>query len=172
MKKYWLLGVSLALLVLALIGCGSSNEQADLGSKPPALTVRCGEHSVKALRGTYTWSYVQNGQGVGVAADSVHPLEARDSMSPLTVARDDDSPVQLEFATAPDSVSVRAWDTALWNRSDLDEQAVDVAVDEEQALALLPYDAVYEVTATWEKENDCGGTACYSFYTESLTAAE
>lgn len=174
MKKYLLLGVSLALLALALIGCGASNEQANLGSKPPALTVRCGEHSVEALRGTCTWSYVQNGQGVGVAADSVHPLEARDSMSPLTVARDDDSSalVQLEFATAPDSVSVRAWDTALWNRSDLDEQAVDVAVDEEQALTLLPYDAVYEVTATWDKKNDCGGTAHYSFYTESLTAAE
>ena len=87
MKKYLLVGVSLALLMLALIGCGASNEQADLGSKPPALTVRCGENSVEALRGTCTWSYVQNGQGVGVAADSVHPLEARDSMSPLTVAR-------------------------------------------------------------------------------------
>lgn len=173
MKKYWLLGVSLALLVLALIGCGFSNEQAGLGSKPPALTVRCGESSVKALRGTYIWSYMQNGQGVGVAADSVHPLVAKDSMSPLVVAREDSSAVaHLEFEAAPDSVSVQAWDTALWNRTDVEAQAVDVAVDEELALTLLSYDAVYSVTATWDKEKDCGGTAHYSFYTESVLAEE
>ena len=173
MKKYLLLGALLAVLVLALIGCGSSNEKGSLGSKPPVLTVRCGENSVKALRGTYSWSYVQNGHGVGVEADSVHPLEAKDSMSPLAVAREDSSAVaQLEFEAAPDSVSVCAWDTALWNRTDVEAQAVDVAVDEELALTLLSYDAVYSVTATWDKEKDCGGTAHYSFYTESVLAEE
>lgn len=171
MKKYLLLGALLAVLVLALIGCGFSNEKGSLGGKPPVLTVRCGENSVKALRGTYSWSYVQNGQGVGVEADSVHPLEAKDSMSPLAVAREDSSAVaQLEFEAAPDSVSVCAWDTSLWNRTDVEAQAVDVAVDEE--LVLLPYDAVYSVTATWDKEKDCGGTAHYSFYTESVLAEE
>ena len=171
MKKYWLLGALLAVLVLALIGYGSLNESAGLGSKPPALTVRCGENSVRALRGTYSWSYVQDGQGVGVASDSVHPLEAKDNMSPLVVAREDSSAfAQLEFEVAPDSVSVCAWDTAFWNRTDVEAQAVDVAVDEE--LVLLPYDAVYEVTATWDKEKDCGGTAHYSFYTESVLAEE
>lgn len=171
MKKYLLLGALLAVLVLALIGCGSSNEKESLGSKPPVLTVRCGENSVKALRGTYSWSYVQDGQGVGVASDSVHPLEAKDSMSPMTVTREDASAVaQLEFEAAPDSVSVCAWDTSLWNRTDVEAQAVDVAVDEE--LVLLPYDAVYSVTATWDKEKDCGGTAHYSFYTESVLAEE
>lgn len=173
MKKYLLLSASLTLLALALIGCGSSNEPAGLGSEPPVLTVRCGENSVKALRGTYSWSYVQNGQGVGVAADSVHPLEAKDSMSPLTVARDDASAVvHLEFEVAPDSVSVRAWDTALWNKTDVETQAVDVAVDDEQVLTLLPYDAVYLVTAAWDKKNGCGGTAHYSFYTDSMQAEE
>lgn len=171
MKKYLLLGALLLVLALALIGYGSSNESAGLGSEPPALTVRCGENSVKALRGTYSWSYVQNGQGVGVEADSVHPLEAKDNMSPLAVAREDSSVVaQLEFEVAPDSVSVCAWDTSLWNRTDVEAQAVDVAVDEE--LVLLPYDAVYSVTATWDKEKDCGGTAHYSFYTESVLAEE
>lgn len=171
MKKYLLLGALLLVLALALIGYGSLNESAGLGSKPPALTVRCGENSVKALRGTYSWSYVQDGQGVGVEADSVHPLEAKDSMSPLAVAREDSSAVaQLEFEAAPDSVSVCAWDTSLWNRTDVEAQAVDVAVDEE--LVLLPYDAVYSVTATWDKEKDCGGTAHYSFYTNSMQAEE
>lgn len=171
MKKYLLLGALLLVLALALIGYGSLNESAGLGSKPPALTVRCGENSVKALRGTYSWSYVQDGQGVGVEADSVHPLEAKDSMSPLAVAREDSSAVaQLEFEVAPDTVSVCAWDTAFWNRTDVEAQAVDVAVDEE--LVLLPYDAVYSVTATWDKEKDCGGTAHYSFYTESVLAEE
>lgn len=173
MKKYLLLGALLLVLALALIGYGSSNESAGLGSKPPVLTVRCGENSVKALRGTYSWSYVQDGQGVGVASDSVHPLEAKDSMSPLAVVREDSSAVaQLEFEVAPNSVSVCAWDTALWNRTDVEAQAVDVAVDEELALTLLSYDAVYSVTATWDKEKDCGGTAHYSFYTESVLAEE
>lgn len=173
MKKYLLLGALLAVLVLALIGCGSSNEKGSLGGKPPVLTVRCGENSVKALRGTYSWSYVQNGQGVGVASDSVHPLEAKENMSPLVVAREDASAVaQLEFEVAPNSVSVCAWDTALWNRTDVEAQAVDVAVDEELVLTLLSYDAVYSVTATWDKEKDCGGTAHYSFYTDSMQAEE
>lgn len=173
MKKYLLLGALLLVLALALIGCGSSNEKGSLGGKPPVLTVRCGENSVKTLRGTYSWSYVQNGQGVGVEADSVHPLEAKDSMSPLAVAREDASAVaQLEFEAAPDSVSVQAWDTAFWNRTDVEARAVDVAVDEELALTLLSYDAVYSVTATWDKEKDCGGTAHYSFYTESVLAEE
>ena len=173
MKKYLLLSVALALLVLTLIGCGLSKEQAGLGSEPPVLVVHCGENSVKALRGTYSWSYVQNGQGVGVAADSVHPLEAKDSMSPLAVVRDDDSAVvHLEFEVVPDSVSACAWDTALWNKTDVEAQAVDVAVEDEQALTLLPYDAVYSVTATWDQENGCGGTAYYSFYTDSATAEQ
>ena len=163
MKKYLLLGALLAVLVLALIGCGSSNEKESLGSKPPVLTVRCGENSVKALRGTYSWSYVQNGQGVGVEADSVHPLEAREDASAVA---------QLEFEAAPDTVSVCAWDTAFWNRTDVEAQAVDVAVDEELVLTLLSYDAVYSVTATWDKEKDCGGTAHYSFYTDSKQAEE
>ena len=134
-----------------------------MGSEPPVLVVHCGENSVKALRGTYSWSYVQNGQGVGVAADSVHPLEAKDSMSPLEVVRDDDSAVvHLEFEVVPDSVSACAWDTALWNKTDV----------EAQALTLLPYDAVYSVTATWDQENGCGGTAYYSFYTDSVTTEQ
>ena len=109
-------------------------------------------------------------QLVGVAADSVHPLEAKDSMSPLAVVRDDDSAVvHLEFEVVPDSVSACAWDTALWNKTDVEAQAVDVAVDDEQTLTLLPYDAVYSVTATWDQENGCGGTAYYSFYTDSAT---
>lgn len=170
MKKYLLLSVALTLLALTLIGCRPSKEQAGLGSEPPVLVVHCGENSVKALRGTYSWSYVQNGQGVGVAADSVHPLEAKDSMSPLAVVRDDDSAVvHLEFEVVPDSVSACAWDTALWNKTDVEVQAVDVAVDDEQTLTLLPYDAVYSVTATWDQENGCGGTAYYSFYTDSAT---
>lgn len=173
MKKYLLLSVALALLALSLIGCGPSKEQAGLGSEPPVLAVHCGENSVKALCGTYSWSYVQNGQGVGVAADSVHPLEAKDSMSPLAVVRDDDSAVvHLEFEVVPDSVSACAWDTVLWNKTDVEMQAVDVAVDDEQTLTLLPYDAVYSVTATWDQENGCGGTAYYSFYTDSAMAAE
>lgn len=174
MKKWLLVGTSvLMFLILVLVGHGVSNEQAGLGSEPPVLIVHCGENSVKALRGTYSWSYVQNGQGVGVAADSVHPLEAKDSMSPLAVVRDDDSAVvHLEFEVVPDSVSACAWDTALWNKTDVEAQAVDVAVDDEQTLTLLPYDAVYSVTATWDQENGCGGTAYYSFYTDSATTEQ
>lgn len=168
MKKWLLVGTSvLMLLILVLVGHGVSNGQAGLGSEPPMLTVRCGENSVKAWRGTYSWSYEEDGKGVGISADSVHPLEAKDSMSPLVVATDDASAVvHLEFEAVPDTVIVRAWDTALWNRNDADAQAVDVVVNAEQTLALLPFDAVYEVTAIWTQENGCGGTAFYGFYTE------
>lgn len=94
-------------------------------------------------------------------------------MSPLGVVRDDDSAVvHLEFEIVPDSVSACAWDTALWNKTDVEMQAVDVAVDDEQTLTLLPYDAVYSVTATWDQENGCGGTAYYSFYTDSATTEQ
>lgn len=156
---------------------GPADTSQPLG-EPPALTVRAEDAEVQAWRGTYTW-HVDDGEGMsrGVSSDSVHPLEAGAMMTPLAVG--DAETATLEFGTAPDAVSARAWDAALLvPQSDEtsagvtpedDAQAVAVTVsgsaEEGWQLTLLPYEAVYEISADWTSAADYGGSATYAFYT-------
>ena len=164
MKKWMLLLIAaVVVLIVAVIGGGFSNdaEPATL-REPPQLVVEDGEASVEALRGTYSWHYGQGDKGVGTDADSVHPLDAKDTMTPLVAKRGAEATtVQLTFDVAPDAVSARAWDTAYW------DQAAIADAQGEWLLTLLEEDAVYGISAEWNRYDNFGGEAFYSFYTQS-----
>lgn len=177
MKKWMLLFIAaVVVLIVAVIGGGFSNdaEPATL-REPPQLVVEDGEASVEALRGTYSWHYGQGDKGVGTDADSVHPLDAKDTMTPLVVKRGAEATtVQLTFDVAPDAVSARAWDTAYWGQAAFADaqglyESVPVQKNDqgEWLLTLLEEDAVYGISAEWNRFENFGGEAFYSFYTQS-----
>lgn len=176
MKKWMLLFIAAAaVLIVVVIGGGFSNdvEPATL-KEPPRLVVEVGEASVEALRGTYSWHYGQGDKGVGTNADSVHPLDAKESMTPLVAKRGPEATtVQLTFDVAPDAVSARAWDTAYWGQAAIADaqglyESVPVQKNDqgEWLLTLLDEDAVYGISAEWNRYENFGGEAFYSFYTQ------
>ena len=54
---------------------GSTNNEIAL-NKPPELTVLYGKESIKALRGTTSWTYANDdGTSTSEQSDSLHPLQ-------------------------------------------------------------------------------------------------
>ena len=82
MKKHvFVLLVALFLLT----SCGEKDSGNDL-SKPPELTVVCGEASTEAVKGTFEWSYPQkDGTTAHIIADALLPLEMEELLTPLVM---------------------------------------------------------------------------------------
>lgn len=151
---------------------------------PPALYVVCGEASVEALRGTTSWMYDNgNGTSSGFEADSMHPLQAKDYMTPLRllpsyVSHIDPFTANLRFNVIPDVVQVRCWSEDCWGQYGAESEKVPVTILETETNSAMPGygtdfliglkegNYIYEVTARWDRSEKYGGTAYYSFYTE------
>ena len=96
-------------------------------------------------------------------------------MTPLVAKRGAEATtVQLTFDVAPDAVSARAWDTAYWDQAAIADaqglyESVPVQKNDqgEWLLTLLEEDAVYGISAEWNRYDNFGGEAFYSFYTQS-----
>lgn len=142
---------------------------------PPQLTVSGADDSVQARLGTYIWNW---DSGNSTARDSVHPLadqeytpvlriNAADSAQNATFAFEADA-LDFDADVEPDSVSVRAWDTAYWGADD-SAPSVEVPVTQDDegrtSFAPLSYDAVYEIHAVWDSGDEYSGNAYYSFVT-------
>ncbi len=176
MKKFRLLGIFMAL-VLCLSACGKK----EVLSAPPKLTVICAEESVEATKGTYSWDYKDGFQMFSVQADSSHPLESKEYMTPLkmftsTLSHYDPLECYLKFEEAPDEVNVRCWSTDNWGIYDAESEKIDVSSfdgGEEPMfkIELKEENYVYEVTAKWTSTEGYGGTVHYSFYTEAAGIA-
>ena len=179
----------LAVLCLAaLAGCGSKTVESNVPEvlkTVPTLTVHCDENSTEGLQGTHEWWY-DNGDGTQTSfiADSLHPLQCKEYMTPLTIQPSPYSAhlpqARLEFSVVPDKVSARSWsvDAFCSEGEPVDDGHYEVLVytlepegdteDVRQFFMELPYGGyVYEVTALWESYEDFGGEVSYSFYTEA-----
>ncbi len=150
------------------------SQETDILEKPPVLTVVCGENSsVEALMGTYSWTYLNDkGTGMGINADSIHPLEAKKYMPYF--ANPDPSTVNLQWGTMPDMISVRCWNEKDWGQPDAESTELEVRtlmVDSNVDMAPVPTiqlkdgNHIYEVIAVWNSSEKYNGTVCYSFYT-------
>lgn len=188
MKK--LLCAILAVLCLtALAGCGSETVESNVPEvlkTVPTLTVHCGENSTEALTGTQEWWYA-NGDGTqtSVIADSLHPLQCKEYMTPLAILPSTQSSqpttARLEFSVVPDKIiAARRWsvDSFYSEGEPVDEGYYEVLVyilepeggtdDVRQFFLDLVYGGyVFEVTAVWESYEQFGGEVSYSFYTEA-----
>jgi len=148
-------------------------------SEPPALRVSCAMESIEALRGTSSWWYEnEDGTCTGIEADSMHPLQAKEYMSSLSLqptylSHIDSLAAYLSFNVLPDSLVVRCWSEEYWGRDDAGNDCELLAVEEAEIgpektgflLKLKDGSYIYEVTASWENAERYGGTAYYSFYT-------
>ena len=156
----------LFLLPLCLLtGCAGAALDPEILTESPALTVRCADTSVEALRGAASWSY-DNSDGTQTAfeADSLHPLdEAARALTPRLVfpAFGEAPEAALEWDTPPDTVTVRRWSDDLWG--DTGAPAEEVSV-ENGTIVLSESGSVYEVVADWSSAEGWGGTARYSFH--------
>lgn len=173
MKKLiaWILILNTLLL---MTGCsariGSNTPKVSAMTEPPQLTVISGDTSIKALLGTYSWTYeLTGGKSQSVCADGAHPLESKKYIeSPLPFTTTDDSPeglpsVTLQFGIAPDSITINGWPTFYFGDSSATSENIPITGS---SFKLRDRDYVYEVIATWDSnKHGFGGTAYYSFYT-------
>ena len=158
---------------------------------PPDLIVQCGSESVEALKGTSTWQY-DNGNGTftGVSSDSMHPLQAKEFMTPLNIIPTPYSHIDpllayLQWDVTPDKVTVRCWSEDCWGQygsyedtsEEIEVQKLDIEIahgsNETQRTAdytirLKEENHIYEVVAEWNSSVKYFGTAYYSFYTKTF----
>lgn len=148
--------------------------------EPPVLTVVCGNKTAEALRGTTSWMYQnEDGTSTGFEADSMHPLQAKEYMTPLDVipipiSSIDPLKADLQWNTIPDKVLVRCWNEEYWGQSTAESEEIPVRIlmidsNIETApivsIALKDGNYIYEVVAEWNSAEKYSGTAHYSFYT-------
>lgn len=148
----------------------------------PDLTVTCTDKSVKALKGTTSWTYsLDDGKKQSFCSDSMHPLQAVEymealSLMPSYMSRYEPLRATLLFESpTPDKVSVRCWDESCIDKPDspgaeIEVQAVEVDFADgtwgtDYTLTLLDGNYIYEVVAEWNSNENCEGTVYYSFYT-------
>lgn len=171
MKKgyAWILAV---LMLFAMTACatpeppvtnppGSDGPSKPIMTEPPTLTVAFGAgDTFNALTGTYTWDYdTGNENWSGTCADSLHPLQMQDYLTPMETTVDS---VELQFEVPPQNFSVRCWsDTNFGNMNSPAEKASVTAT----VVELKNGGYIYEVEATWSGENlAVKGTVHYVFH--------
>lgn len=175
MKKQVAMLLALALCLGLLCGCGDDagdgNDAAPaqgansdyppgyVVESPPVRDLKCENDYVVALLGTYTWQYeAENGESVGIASDSLHPLNAQEFVPRLN------GQGEVTFRTVndlPDEVSIQAWPDTAWG--DTSAESVEVPWDGD-SFEMKEGGWIYELHMTWNSQENWGGDAYYSFY--------
>ena len=177
-RLFWLLVLILSVTLLAACGKTAADTENTAGTgtflsvaqdvfpeAPPMMTVVCGEESVTAWRGTYSWHVQLDGDlGRGKQADSMHPLDVSDipviavgETTTVTLAFD----VPQDAAVPMQSIIVRRY------RIDADDyEDYETVTADGTALTLTAEDALYEVIASWDVSDGAySGDAHYAFRT-------
>lgn len=146
----------------------------------PFLTVVYGDKTVEAWRGTTSWNYQnEDGTGVGFESDSMHPLQAKEYMTPIdlipsNISSTDSLEAFLQWDTTPDKISVSCWSEEFWNQPTAasEEIPVNMSIIDSNfetkpviSIELKGRNYIYEVVSEWNGSEKYGGTARYSFYT-------
>ena len=150
--------------------------------QPPEMAVISSNAiATVALQMTSSWTYINSdGQAVGLEADSMNPLLAKEHMPKLDTLPDNISlgvpeTVSILFNAkdtepicrlTPDKVYVRCWSDKSWGNvnAEYQEFSVDVA-DGDFYFELKNGNYIYEVVATWNSSAEYNGTVHYAFYT-------
>lgn len=154
------------MLLFSMAGCtahppGSNGSSKPTAQEPPALKITDGSgQEITASLGTHEWNWDKgDGTWTGVCADSTHPLEWQEFLTPLTTQAET---IELTFAVQPQSFTVHCWSDAQWGNVNAIQERVSVTGN---TIQMQEGGYVFEVIATWTGENLAAyGTACYGFY--------
>ena len=175
MKKLSPLLLSL-VLVLSLAACGEQSTDTNSRQAPPVLTVtnQTGG-SVELKSGSYDWTYTQGLQGMTAIACGAHPLDetCRDTTPVLemsaAVSADYFYTVTLDFGDdAPDSVSLRCWDSTCWGSTSVPSETVTAQRQDDgtYTVTLIPSIGIFAVDAIWDRDGQ-ESDAAYTFCTRA-----
>ena len=97
------------------------------------------------MLGSYSWQLENvDGTTTNIIADSAHPLDCRDLLSPLETT---EATAALRFSEEPGSiVDIRCWSDEHWSESGADSEAVSVNGN---TMELRSGGYIYEITAQW-----------------------
>lgn len=117
--------------------------------EPPTLSVVSDETAIGAVLGTYSWQKTNiDGTAESTIADSPHPLECKDLLSPPFETTE--TTATLRFTEDPDTIlSVQCWSDEHWGEPATNSEDVTI-VGNVLTLKLGGY--IYEVTAEWNTE--------------------
>ena len=149
--------------------------------EPPAMVVVSNEQSIEGQMGTFEWTYrEESGEVVAVCADGTHPLNAKKTMPridilPSYLSYSDPLDAYLGFnaegrdpivQVSADKVTIFCWKEEEWGTGNTPGEEISLnEINGTLFFDLKDGNYVYEVTATWKKNEGYGGTASYTFYT-------
>ncbi|MBE6970614.1 MAG: hypothetical protein E7446_00645 [Ruminococcaceae bacterium] len=176
MKKHvFVLLVALFLLT----SCGEKDSGNDL-SKPPELTVVCGEASTEAVKGTFEWSYPQkDGTTAHIIADALLPLEMEELLTPLVMKPSPLSHIDPRTAylifdgPLPDRLQLYRWHDDQGDTYTVHLEAEKVEMGKVNGKRIFAFQVqlseeygIYEVLAQWKDGEHEGGEVSYVFAAE------
>lgn len=147
--------LTIILLLILCLGCAKvekddKSEINKIGAnikEPPNLMIVIGEQTIRAAKGTYSWSYYEEGSDevTHVDVDTAPPPELVNIENATTVHSD--AEVSLLFDYGPKDYTVRVWNS-------------EKAIASYKKVELAAYEGIviYEIEANWEQ-----GTASYAF---------
>lgn len=162
--KRWIVMLLVAVCVLGLTAC---ENKAAKDRTPPPLYLRYGNTTVKALLGSYSWSYsMENGKKNHVEDGGIDPLASGDLAPSISAPA-----VELCCIGNPDRISVQRWDER-GTETGLEGEEVPVRVNivEDEVEEVLDLEAGsyhYAITLYWEESEETDGSATYYFRTET-----
>lgn len=133
----------------------SENERRE---KPPELILETARENstenTNATMGTYSWTYQdENGEQVGVEADSAHPLDIIDQLAVINIDNTDGK-IKIKAEDA------ESWQINCWSKgADIDDCAV-IAADDGIITPETDGEYIYEVIVQYTD-----GTVYYAFCT-------
>ncbi|MBT2644791.1 membrane lipoprotein lipid attachment site-containing protein [Bacillus sp. ISL-41] len=131
------------LFAVILSACSKQENGVNNMKKPPELIVSSSSNKVKAVLGTYSWTY-DNGDGTstGSEADSdIPPRIVRLQTSSLNTELG--STIYLDFANPPKGVKVNIWSNSQQER-EVKVEGTTFETDEKGYI-------VYEIYANWDQ---------------------
>lgn len=144
---------------------GSTCTDGNLSDNPPDLIVTCGDSTVTALTGGYTWESNDGGElENAVIACGAHPLQCRDITPVLEAAEFGTAVLTFGDAPLPDKLSVTSYGPGAWDNMDAHGKAVDLAASAPPEMKLASKGTIYVVNAEWTAADGYSGKVEYSFY--------
>lgn len=164
--------VLIILMVFSLAGCGALKS-------PPPLIVKYEDQSIKADRGTTSWSYHKSGKTWGgFESDSSHPLQWKRETVPSIILSDNTATpayVTIDYSPKPKALVVTRWSFEVWDNYKSSDKLYELPSETVELVdGKLPVEPgyLYSVFAQWQHKKYDGTVNYDAFYVISASEAQ